>query len=188
MPHTRCRTTLLAVRAIELDERLGGRILLRERSVVVERRRNLLGKLLAELDAPLVVRVDAPDRALDVSVPSISSAMALIDTEAFPFRSESVVAKKSDRLECRPLKSGQELARDSTAFSMSASFPARFSKRARNETVPRAMRSAWDDPTRPRYRIPRRQRRQPRRARGQWPRRVPLPACKHRDILAETTR
>ena len=43
-----------------------------------------------------------------VSVPSISSAMALMDMGAFPFRSESVVAKKSDRLGCRPLKSGQE--------------------------------------------------------------------------------
>ena len=53
------------MRAIELDKRLGGRILLRERGVVVERRRDLLGKLLAELDAPLVVGVDAPDRALN---------------------------------------------------------------------------------------------------------------------------
>ena len=51
--------------AIELDERLGRSVLLGLGGVVVEGRGDLLGKLLAELDAPLVVRVDAPDRALD---------------------------------------------------------------------------------------------------------------------------
>ena len=136
--------------------------------------------LCARRDALLVVG----KRTVDIERDGFDGHGSL----SFPFRSESVVAKKSDRLECRPLKSGQELARDSTAFLMSASFPARLSKRARNETMSRAMRSAWDDPTRPRYRIPRRQRRQPRRAHGQRPRRAPLPACKHRDILAKTTR
>ena len=134
--------------------------------------------LCARRDALLVVG----KRTVDIERDGFDGHGSL----SFPFRICCREEERSPRVP--PLKSGQELARDSTAFSMSASFPARFSKRARNETVPRAIRSAWDDPTRPRYRIPRRQRRQPRRARGQWPRRAPLPACKHRDILAETTR
>ena len=51
--------------AVELDERLGRSVLLGLGSVVVEGRGDLLGKLLAQLNAPLVVGVDAPDRALD---------------------------------------------------------------------------------------------------------------------------
>ena len=53
------------MRAVELDERLGRSVLLGLGGVVVEGRGDLLGKLLAQLDAPLVVGVDAPDRALD---------------------------------------------------------------------------------------------------------------------------
>ena len=53
------------MRAVELDERLGRSVLLGLCGVVVEGRGNLLGKLLAQLNAPLVVGVDAPDRALD---------------------------------------------------------------------------------------------------------------------------
>ena len=56
---------LLAVSAVELDERLSRSVLLGLGGVVVEGRGDLLGKLLAQLDAPLVVGVDAPDRALD---------------------------------------------------------------------------------------------------------------------------
>ena len=54
--------------AVELDERLGRSVLLGFGGVIVEGRGDLLGKLLAQLDAPLVVGVDAPDRALGVSV------------------------------------------------------------------------------------------------------------------------
>ena len=53
------------MRAIELDERLGRSVLLGLGGVVVEGRGDLLGKLLAQLNAPLVVGVDAPDRTLD---------------------------------------------------------------------------------------------------------------------------
>ena len=53
------------MRAVELDERLGRSVLLGLGGVVVEGRGDLLGKLLAQLDAPLVVGVNAPDRALD---------------------------------------------------------------------------------------------------------------------------
>ena len=51
--------------SVELDERLGRSVLFGLGGVVVEGRGDLLGKLLAKLDAPLVVGVDAPDRALD---------------------------------------------------------------------------------------------------------------------------
>ena len=64
-PDGRAAIALLPVRTIERDERLGRRILLRERHVVVERRCDLLGKLLAQLDAPLVEGIKPPHRALD---------------------------------------------------------------------------------------------------------------------------
>ena len=60
--HTR---RLLAVGAVVLDERLGGGILGSQGLVVVEGRRNLLGKLLAQLNAPLIVGVKAPDGTLN---------------------------------------------------------------------------------------------------------------------------
>ena len=50
--------------AVEGDELLRGAVLLCKCLVVVEGRGDLLCKLLAKLDAPLVERVDAPDRAL----------------------------------------------------------------------------------------------------------------------------
>ncbi len=53
------------MRAIELDERLGRSVLLGLGGVIVEGRGNLLGELLTQLNAPLVIGVDAPDRALD---------------------------------------------------------------------------------------------------------------------------
>ena len=56
---------LLAVRAIELDERLSRSVLLGPGGVIVEGRGDLLGELLTQLNAPLVLGVDAPDRALD---------------------------------------------------------------------------------------------------------------------------
>ena len=52
------------MRAVELDERLGRSVLLGLGGVVVEGRGDLLGKLLAQLDAPLVVGVNAPDLSL----------------------------------------------------------------------------------------------------------------------------
>ena len=51
--------------AVVLDESLRGRVLGGEGIVVVEGGRDLLGELLAQLDAPLVVAVEPPDRALD---------------------------------------------------------------------------------------------------------------------------
>ena len=51
--------------AVELDERLRGGVLGSQGLVVMECRRNLLGELLAKLDAPLIVGVNAPDRALN---------------------------------------------------------------------------------------------------------------------------
>src|SRR5665811_2189945 len=54
-----------AVRAVVRDERFGGLVLTRQSLVVArDRRRDLERELLAELDAPLVERVDAPDDAL----------------------------------------------------------------------------------------------------------------------------
>ena len=56
---------LPARRAIELNQSLGGGVLLAQRLVVMERRGDLLSELLAELDSPLIVGVDAPNGALD---------------------------------------------------------------------------------------------------------------------------
>lgn len=51
--------------AVVRDEGLGALVLGGEGLIVVEGRRDLLGKLLAKLDAPLVVGVDPLYAALD---------------------------------------------------------------------------------------------------------------------------
>lgn len=56
----------LAIRAVELDQGLGGSVLKRPGLVILgDGRSDLLGELLAQLDAPLIVGVQTPHGALD---------------------------------------------------------------------------------------------------------------------------
>jgi hypothetical protein len=61
------RDSRLALLLEKVDERVGAAVVLADLSLAVELAENALGKLLAELDAPLVERVDVPDGALDES-------------------------------------------------------------------------------------------------------------------------
>ena len=56
----------LAIRAVELDQGLGGSVLSGQSLVILgDGRGDLLGELLAQLDAPLIVGVQTPHGALD---------------------------------------------------------------------------------------------------------------------------
>jgi hypothetical protein len=57
----------LALLLEEVDERVGAAIVLANLTLAIELAEDALGKLLAELNAPLVERVDVPDSALDES-------------------------------------------------------------------------------------------------------------------------
>jgi len=49
----------------QVDESVGAAVVLADLALALKLAENALGELLAELDAPLVVRVDVPDGALD---------------------------------------------------------------------------------------------------------------------------
>ncbi len=56
----------LAIRAVELDQGLGGSVLSGQSVIILgDGRGDLLGQLLAQLDAPLIVGVQAPHGAFD---------------------------------------------------------------------------------------------------------------------------
>jgi hypothetical protein len=61
------RDSRLALLLEQVDERVGAAVVLADLTLAIELAENALGKLLAELDAPLVEGVDVPDGALDES-------------------------------------------------------------------------------------------------------------------------
>jgi hypothetical protein len=61
------RDSRLALLLEEVDEGVGAAVVLADLTLAVELAKDALGELLAELDAPLVERVDVPDGALDES-------------------------------------------------------------------------------------------------------------------------
>jgi hypothetical protein len=56
---------LLGLLLEQVDESVGAAVVLADLTLALKLTKNALGELLAELDAPLVVRVDVPDGALD---------------------------------------------------------------------------------------------------------------------------